>query len=255
MKKYCIFCVALVASLISCASPAPRLECPYPVESFKTGSGEVQIAMIHHGTLAVMYNDFLIQIDPLISHAGAELDYSSFPKADVVLITHEHGDHLQKEAIDYVSDENTRLILNKKSSEAIGGAGEVMNNGETVTLSKKVTLTAVPAYNTTPGRENMHPKGNGNGYIIEMDGFKLYVSGDTEDIKELSDFPDDIDLAFLSVNQPYTMTAEQCVNAALVLKPAALVPYHLGNTDMEQIKTKLDSLNSGINIYLYETLR
>lgn len=255
MKKYLFICLVSLLSLVSCAHPSVKLDCPYPVETFKTKSGEVQIAMIHHGTLAVMYNDFLIQIDPLISHSGADLDYGSFPKADVILITHEHGDHLQKEAIEYVSDENTRLILNRKSSEALDGAGEVMNNGESVTLAKKVTLTAVPAYNTTPGRENMHPKGNGNGYIIEMDGFKLYVSGDTEDIEEFSDFPEDIDVAFLSANQPFTMTVDQCVNAALVLKPANLVPYHLGNTEVEQIKSKLDSLNSGINIYLYETLR
>lgn len=255
MKSYVLICFASLVFLTSCARPATKLECPYPVESYRTESGEVQIAMIHHGTLAVMYNDFLIQIDPVLSHSGSELDYSSFPKADVILITHEHGDHLQKEAIEYVSDENTRLILNRKSSEALDGAGEVMNNGETVRLSKKVTLTAVPAYNTTPGREKMHPKGNGNGYIIEMDGFKLYVSGDTEDIEEFSDFPGDIDLAFLSANQPYTMTVDQCVKSALVLKPAKMIPYHVGNTEIEQIKTKLDSLNSGINISLYETLR
>lgn len=255
MRKYFSFCTAVLAVLVSCAGPAPRLECPYPVESFETRNGEVQVAMIHHGTIAVMYNDFLIQVDPLVSHADTEMDYSSFPKADVVLITHEHGDHLQKESIDYVSDDNTRLILNQKSSDALEGAGEVMHNGETVSLAKNVTLTAVPAYNTTPGRENFHPKGNGNGYLIEMDGFKLYVSGDTEDIDELADLPKGIDLAFLAVNQPYTMTVDQCVNAALKLKPVELIPYHLGNTEMEQIKSKLDSLDSGININLYETLR
>ncbi len=255
MKKILFTFLALTAFLSSCAHPSDKSDCPYPVESFKTGRGEVRIAMIHHGTLAVMYNDFLIQIDPILSHSGVELDYSSFPKADAVLITHEHGDHLQKEAIEYVSDENTRLILNQKSSDALDGSGEVLHNGESLKLSKKVTLTAVPAYNTTPGREQMHPKGNGNGYIIEMDGFKLYVSGDTEDIEEFSDFPEDIDVAFLSANQPYTMTVDQCVKAALVLKPAVMIPYHLGNTEMEQIKSKLDSLDSKINIHLYETLR
>lgn len=153
-----------------------------------------------------------------------------------------------------VSKEGTRVIMNEKSTKQ-AGFGEVMGNGEERELAKHVKLCSVPAYNITPGREQMHPQGNGNGYILDLDGFLLYASGDTEDIPDMAEFPKGMDIAFLSANQPYTMTPEQCVRAAQVLKPKVLVPYHLGNTDMEKIKKDLDAAGSGIDVHLYEEMR
>ena len=112
----------------------------------------------------------------------------------------------------------------------------------------------VPAYNITEDHLQFHPKGNGNGYILDFDGLRIYVSGDTEDIDEMSTFGP-VDVAFLSTNQPYTMTTTQCIEAAMTIHPKVLVPYHLSDTDVQEIKTVLDSNDSGIEVLFFEELR
>ena len=109
-------------------------------------------------------------------------------------------------------------------------------------MTKDILLEAVPAYNTTPGREQFHPKGNGNGYVLTIDGFRLYAAGDTEDVPEMANLKD-IDLAFLPVNQPYTMTPDQCVNAANMFKPKVLIPYHSSQTDLTGIPGQLPDID------------
>jgi L-ascorbate metabolism protein UlaG (beta-lactamase superfamily) len=104
-----------------------------------------------------------------------------------------------------------------------------------------VIVEAVPAYNTTPGREKFHPKGNGNGYVLTLDGFRVYIAGDTEDIPEMTALKD-IDLAFLPVNQPYTMTPDQCVRAAQAFSPKVLIPYHFGETDLSSLPGRLPGM-------------
>ena len=109
---------------------------------------------------------------------------------------------------------------------------------------------AVPAYNTSEGREMFHPKGNGNGYIFDFDGFRVYVAGDTEPIEEMSGLGT-VDLAFLPVNQPFTMTVSQCVQAAELIRPKVLVPYHYSDTELSGLAETLD----GIDVKIYESLR
>ena len=101
-----------------------------------------------------------------------------------------------------------------------------------------VIVESVPAYNTTPGREKFHPKGNGNGYVLTLDGLRIYIAGDTEDIPEMADLKD-IDVAFLPVNQPYTMTPDQSVHAAQIVRPKTLIPYHFGETDLGDLPERL----------------
>lgn len=222
------------------------------VESFKIPGGkQLRIHCIVHGTLALEYGDMTIAVDPVASYGGKDLDYSAFGKADIILVSHEHGDHLSAEAIEALSDGDTRLYVNAKSAEALG-KGEVLANGDVRSLGDGVSVTAVPAYNVTPGRLNFHPKGNGNGFIFDFNGFRVYIAGDTEPIEEMKDFGR-IDVAFLPVNQPYTMTVGQCVEAAKAISPKVLVPYHTGNTDTGAIKTGLDG--SGIEVRLHESLR
>ena len=110
------------------------------------------------------------------------------------------------------------------------------------------------AYNITEDHAQFHPQGRDNGYILDFDGFRVYVSGDTEDIDEMAGFGP-LDVAFLSANQPYTMTASQCVDAAMALHPKVLIPYHLSNTDVQEIKNVLDANDSGIRVLLFEELR
>ena len=245
--KYLALICALAAS-VSVAACATKSDSDPNVESFKAKGGTVDINCISHGSISVTYKDYIIQIDPV---GGRNADYSSFPKADLILITHEHGDHLNKETIELLTKEDTRLIANGKSQAQLG-YGEVMTNGQSVSVGKGITVEATPAYNTTEGREQFHPKGNGNGYLLTVGGLRVFVSGDSEDIEEYAQLKD-IDVAFLSANQPYTMTVEQCIHAAQVIKPKVLVPYHLSNTDLQAIKDGLEG--SGIDVRLHETLR
>ena len=215
----------------------------YEVERFGTASGTpVDIVLIKHGSLAISYDGLSIQVDPVAEH-GKSTDYAKeFPKADVILVTHEHGDHLEDATIATLTGENTVLLLNQTSRDKIG-RGEVIRNGETRGLCEgKIKLEAVPAYNTTPGRENFHPKGNGNGYVLTIDGLRIYIAGDTEDVPEMADLKD-IDVAFLPVNQPYTMTVEQCVAAAKAFKPKVLIPYHFSKTDISTIPGLLPGID------------
>jgi len=211
----------------------------YEVETFRTDSGlPVDITLIKHGSLELSYNGLSIQFDPVGEYGNKPTDYATeFPKADVILVTHEHGDHLDDAALKALTGDNTILILNQTSANQIG-RGEVIGNGQTRTLPQGILLEAVPAYNTTPGRERFHPKGNGNGYVLTIDGLRVYVAGDTEYLAEMAELKD-IDVAFLPVNQPYTMTVEQCVQAAKTISPRVLIPYHFSNTDLSGLPAML----------------
>lgn len=125
------------------------------------------------------------------------------------------------------------------------GSGKVMSNGDVFQIAKKMEVVAVPAYNTTEGRQQFHPKGRDNGYILTIDGLRIYIAGDTEDIPEMAEIKD-IDIAFLPCNQPYTMTTEQLVKAAKIIKPKVLFPYHYGQTDVSMIPAQL--INEGIDV-------
>ena len=247
MKYLTLFAAIVMAA--ACSS-TPKIDNP-DVEVFKAKGDYVQISCLNHGSLAVSYKDYLIQIDPVKNHGGKVVDYESFPKADLILITHEHGDHYNKETIELLSKDDTRVIVNG-TVQGLLGYGDVMKNGESTEAGKGIKIDATPAYNTTEGRQQFHPKGNGNGYLLTIGGLRVFVSGDSEDIEEYANLTD-IDVAFLSANQPYTMTVEQCIHAAQVIKPKVLVPYHLGNTDMQAIKDGLEG--SGIEVRLHETLR
>lgn len=241
--------ILLAAAVAGCTAQ----QLPFPVESFETPSGDqLEITMIHHGSIALSYKDFSIQIDPVMQMGELQVDYSSFPKADLILVTHNHGDHLDPAAIEFLSKEGTRVLLNPASQEQLG-KGETVSNGDTLRVGP-VGIIAVPAYNITEDHAQFHPQGRDNGYILDFDGFRVYVSGDTEDIDEMAGFGP-LDVAFLSANQPYTMTTTQCVEAAMTLSPKVLIPYHLSNTDSQEIKDVLDTNDSGIQVLLFEELR
>jgi L-ascorbate metabolism protein UlaG (beta-lactamase superfamily) len=171
------------------------------------------------------------------------------PKADYLLVTHEHGDHYDAATIKLLSKESTQLIMNKRCAEMYG-AGKVMTNGQTDVFDG-IKVEAVPAYNISEGRTQFHPKGRDNGYILTLDGLRVYIAGDTEDIPEMADVKD-IDIAFLPCNQPYTMTTAQLVKAAKTIKPKVLFPYHYGQTDVTTIPSQLQGEGIDVRIRHYE---
>ena len=126
-----------------------------------------------------------------------------------------------------------------------------MHNGDHIKLADGITIDAVPAYNTTLGKEKYHPKGRDNGFILTLDGFRVYISGDTEDIPEMRNIKN-IDVAFLSTNQPFTMTPEQTARAAKTIKPKVLFPYHYSDTDIQKVAALLKGTGIKVLIRNYQ---
>ena len=195
----------------------------YEVDVFKTKSGKtVKFHALVHASIRMEYDGKEIEIDPVTKLGNKIINYGSIPKADYIFLTHEHGDHFDKEAIKQLTGGKTQLIANKRCAEMLG-YGEIMVNGQT-SMFNDIKVEAVPAYNNSEGRTQFHPKGRDNGYILNIDGLRIYIAGDTEDIPEMQNVKD-IDIAFMPCNQPYTMTIDQLVKAAKTVKPKVLFPY------------------------------
>ena len=231
----------------------------YEVDVFKTKSGKtVKFHALVHASIRIEYDSLEIMVDPVTKLGNKTIDYTAMPKADYIFVTHEHGDHFDKEAIIMLTDEKTKLITNKRCADMLG-YGEIMLNGQCSSLKSGVGGTmfddikveAVPAYNITEGHTQFHPKGRDNGYILTLDGLRIYIAGDTEDIPEMADIKD-IDIAFLPCNQPYTMTPEQLVKAAKTVKPKVLFPYHYGQTTVSIIPSELKECGIDVRIRHYE---
>ena len=211
---------------------------------YTTKSGkQVTFTFIKHASLEIKYDGLSIQVDP-VQKLPLETDYSKFNKSDFIFVTHEHFDHFDKDAIATLSGDKTLVVLNKRCAEMLG-SGKALSNGESLKLRDDISIEAVPAYNTTPDRTKFHPKGRDNGYVITLDGLRIYIAGDTEDIPEMAQLKD-VDIAFLPCNQPYTMTPEQLANAAKMFKPKVVYPYHFSETPIEKVKTLLK--DSGIEV-------
>ena len=222
----------------------------YEVDVFKTKSGKtLKFYALVHASIRIEYDGREIEIDPVTKLGNKTIDYTAMPKADYIFVTHEHGDHFDKEALKQLTGEKTQLITNKRCAEMLG-YGEIMVNGQSSTFND-ITVEAVPAYNISEGRTQFHPKGRDNGYILTIDGLRIYIAGDTEDIPEMQDIKD-IDIAFLPCNQPYTMTTEQLVKAAKTVKPKVLFPYHYGQTDVKGIPAQLKNYGIDVRIRHYE---
>jgi len=173
----------------------------------------------------------IIHVDPFTKVA----DYAKFPKADVILITHEHRDHLDLKALALVRTEKTKVVLTEACSKQVKN-GIIMKNGDVQTVNG-LKIEAIPAYNLVHKRDNgqpFHRKGAGNGYIITFGDKRVYVAGDTENIPEMKSLRE-IDCAFLPMNLPYTMTPEMVADAAKALRPKILYPYHFGDTDTSKL--------------------
>ena len=208
-------------------------------DSITTSAGPLKITFVGHGTLMFTCGDTVVHVDPWSRKA----DYTRMPKADVILITHGHSDHLDPEAIAAVREEGTTVLLPATCAAAVTG-GIVMKNGDVRTL-KGMKVEAVPAYNIVHERAPgvpYHPRGEGNGYVITFGDTRVYVAGDTENIPEMKGL-EDIAVAFLPMNVPYTMTPEMAADAAKAFRPGILYPYHTGKTDTSDVIAQVHGLD------------
>ena len=217
------------------------------MDSFTTQSGKtLQITPIKHGSMEINFDGRIIQVDPVIDGPPPTTDYTTMAKADVILITHDHYDHYDEQAVSDLCKESTVIITNQLTAAALGD-GEVMYNGDSLQVFDDLKIDAVAAYNTTPGHTQFHPKGRDNGFILTADGLRIYIAGDTEDIEEMKEVAD-IDIAFMPCNQPYTMTPAQLRHAAEMVRPRVLYPYHYGDTDPNAIIEALEGLDIDVRI-------
>jgi len=227
MNKLFMLVTMLVLVLAATAAGQERFE----TDVIKTSAGDLKITSIGHGTLMFTFGGKVIHVDPFSRVA----DYAKLPKADMIVLTHEHRDHLDLKALNSVRTEKTVVVLTETCAGQVEG-GIVMNDGD-VTSAQGVKIEAVPAYNIVHKRDNgepFHPKGRGNGYVITFGDTRVYVAGDTENIPEMKAL-EGIDIAFLPMNVPYTMTPEMVADAAKAFKPEILYPYHYGNTDPSRL--------------------
>jgi L-ascorbate metabolism protein UlaG (beta-lactamase superfamily) len=217
----------LALALWAAVSLVAHAQKQFQQDIIQTAGGDLTIIFIGHGTLMFGFGGKVIHVDPV----SAEADYTTLPKADLVLVTHEHGDHLDAKAIQAVSTPETAVVVSRSCASNMPKA-TVMANGETRTVSG-FKIETVPAYNIVHVRSSgtpYHPKGDGNGYILTFADKRVYVAGDTENTPEVKRLKE-IDVAFLPMNLPYTMTPEMVADAARAFRPKILYPYHYGNTD------------------------
>jgi L-ascorbate metabolism protein UlaG (beta-lactamase superfamily) len=215
----------------------------YEVDTIRTREGNIEISFLGHGSLMFRFGGKVVYADPVSQFA----DFAQMPRADMILVTHEHGDHLDSVAIEKCRTEKTAIFCTEACKSRLRGA-TVMKNGDALE-SGKIKVEAVPAYNLvhmrSPGAP-FHAKGVGNGYVLTLGGKRIYVAGDTENIPEMSNLGV-IDCAFLPMNLPYTMTPEMVAEAAKRIKPVILYPYHFGRSDTASLVSLLKD-EKGIEI-------
>jgi L-ascorbate metabolism protein UlaG (beta-lactamase superfamily) len=207
-----------------------------PASSFETdviptSAGELKITFIGHASLMIYFNGKTIHIDPCSDFA----DYSTLPRADLLFLTHEHGDHMDKKALVHVRTNKTVTVMNETCAKELEG-GIMLRDGDTE-IVEGIKVEAIPAYNIVhkrPGGDVFHPKGGGNGYVLGFGDTRVYIAGDTENTPEMKAL-ENITVAFLPMNLPYTMTPGMVADAAKAFRPRILYPYHFGETDTSEI--------------------
>jgi L-ascorbate metabolism protein UlaG (beta-lactamase superfamily) len=203
----------------------------YEKDTVKTSAGDLGITFLGHASLVLTFGGKVIQVDPF----GEVADYSTLPKADLVLVTHDHFDHLDPAALAAIRTPTTIVVASRSCEGKIAGA-IIMRNGDSRDVLG-IPITAVPAYNivhTRPDGRPFHPKGDGNGYVLNFGDTRLYIAGDTENIPEMKSLKN-IAIAFLPMNLPYTMTPEMVADAARSFRPKILYPYHYSQTDPRRL--------------------
>ncbi|MEC7298710.1 MAG: MBL fold metallo-hydrolase [Pseudomonadota bacterium] len=208
---------------------------------YKSRSGEVVIHPVAHASFVMETPAGTFYVDPV---GGADA-YDGMPMPDFILITHHHGDHYDPETLSGLWHDNLAMITNpevfEKLPEDMKAKTRSLSNGDQGE-ARGLPIQAIPAYNTTQDRLNYHPQGRDNGYVLSVDGLRIYIAGDTEDTPEMRALTD-IDIAFVPFNLPYTMTEDQAASAVAEFGPKVVYPYHYRDSDPELFAKLLAEAN------------
>jgi len=214
-----------------------------PVDEGMTDQGPVRLTIINHASLVIEQPGQVIYVDPV----GANR-YDGLLQPDLILITHAHGDHMDPAAVAKLKKAGTQILGPEAVAKSVPGT-TVIRNGETLQVGP-TTVEAVPAYNLKRGPSPgslYHPKGEGNGYVLTYSGRRVYIAGDTEAIPEMKALKN-IEVAFLPMNLPYTMTPEETAEAARLFNPRVLYPYHFRGSDLTVLQKALDGTGIQVRI-------
>ena len=235
-----IACAAMAAFAVSAQAQMDR-----PVQTFKSSAGPIKITQVYHSALEIEAGGKVIVVDP-----AKPAVFTGLPQADLILITDIHGDHMDADLIKAESKAGTEIIAPPAVVKTITTASPI-SNGEKKTWGGW-TIEAIPMYNLTRGPkpgEFYHDKGRGNGYILTYGGTRIYLSGDTEGIPEMKALKN-IDVAFICMNLPYTMTPEEAADAVKAFHPKVAIPYHYRGSDPAVFQKAL--AGTGIEVRLLE---
>lgn len=221
-------------------------------DTIDTSKGPLNIYPVNHASLVMTWNGTTIYMDP---YGGSGL-FREFSPADLILITDIHQDHLDASTLQALDTRKATIIAPQAVAEQLPDAlrkqCEILKNGGRTT-QREIVIEAIPMYNLPETKDAAHPKGRGNGYVLEMGGKRIYVSGDSEDIREMRALRD-IDVAFICMNLPYTMDVDQAAGAVLEFKPKVVYPYHYrgkdGMSDVSKFKSLVQKGDPGIEVRL-----
>ncbi len=236
--------LALLLALLQSASAADEAGTP---DTFPTADGVMKVHPINHATLALEWQGKTIDIDPV----GGLKAFQGLARPQLILITDIHGDHLNQETLTNLAGPETKLVCPQAVMDQLPASlrpqATVLANGETRELLG-IRIEAVAAYNLTSERQKFHAKGRGNGYVLSLGGKRVYLSGDTEGVPEMLALKD-IDVAFVCMNLPYTMTVEEAAKAVRSFRPKMVYPYHYRGSDLAKFKELVGS-DQGIEVRL-----
>ncbi len=237
----------LALALSSCKSPeeTPPPEPAMSGDTFPTSRGDLIVHPVNHATFLMNWAGKTIYVDPV----GGTAPFQGLPAPDVILVTDIHGDHLNADTLTAIVRPETVIVapqaVRDTLPEALHGATRVLANGGTLNVAD-ISIEAIPMYNLTAERLQYHPKGRGNGYVVTFGDKRVYIAGDTEDIPEMRALRD-IDIAFVPMNLPFTMTVEQAADAVREFRPKVVYPYHSRGSDVNEF-TRLVGTDVGVEV-------
>ena len=221
---------------------------PLAGDAYETAAGPVTIHPVEHASFVMATPGLVIYNDPV----GGGALYEGLPPPGLILITHEHKDHFDVPTLEALAARDTKLVTNpsvyEKLPEALRERATALANGGSATLGE-IGIEAVPAYNLTEDRLKFHPKGRDNGYVLTISGQRIYIAGDTEDTPEMR-AQQDIAIAFVPMNLPYTMDVAQAAAGVAAFQPRVVYPYHYGQSDLSIFAKDLEASGAKTQVVL-----